>query len=65
MKSLFRRPSPSMAVAMLALLVALGGTSYAAVQITGKNVKNSSLTGADVKNSSLTTAKNSAGSVAP
>ena len=55
MKSLFRRPSPSMAVAMLALLVALGGTSYAAVQITGKNVKNSSLTGADIKNSSLTT----------
>jgi hypothetical protein len=34
--------------------VALGGSSYAAITITGKNVKNSSLTGADVKNSSLT-----------
>lgn len=49
-----RRPTPSMAVALLALFVALGGTSYAAITITGKNVKNGSLTGADVKNSSLT-----------
>jgi hypothetical protein len=40
---------------VLALFVALGGTSYAALTITGKNVKNSSLTGADVRNSSLTT----------
>jgi len=36
--------------------VALGGSSYAAIKVTGKNVKNSSLTGMDVKNSSLTTA---------
>ena len=41
-------------VATLALFVALGGSSYAAVTITGKNVKNSSLTGKDVKNNSLT-----------
>jgi hypothetical protein len=39
--------------ALLALVVALGGTSYAAVTITGKNVKNSSLTGADIKNNSV------------
>ncbi len=39
---------------LIALFVALGGTSYAALRITGKNVKNSSLTGADVRNSSLT-----------
>ena len=38
----------------LALFVALGGTSYAAVEITGRDVKNGSLTGADVKNRSLT-----------
>jgi hypothetical protein len=38
----------------IAVLLALGGTSYAAATITGKNVKNSSLTGVDVKNSSLT-----------
>ena len=41
-------------VATLALFVALGGSSYAAITITGKNVKNSSLTGKDVKNNSLT-----------
>jgi hypothetical protein len=39
---------------LIALFVALGGTSYAALTITGKNVKNSSLTGADIRNSSLT-----------
>jgi hypothetical protein len=33
----------------------LGGSAFAAVTITGKNVKNSSLTGKDIKNSSLTT----------
>jgi hypothetical protein len=43
-----------MAVALLALFVALGGTGYAAVKITGKNVKNGSLTGKDVKRNSLT-----------
>lgn len=32
-------PSPSMAVALIALSVALGGTSYAAVTISGKNVR--------------------------
>jgi hypothetical protein len=42
-------------VATLALFVALGGSSYAAITITGKDVKNSSLTGKDIKNSSLTT----------
>jgi hypothetical protein len=50
-----RRPSHAIVVAYLALFVALGGSSYAAIKITGKNVKDSSLTGKDVKNSSLTT----------
>ena len=49
------RPSHTTVVAYLALFVALGGSSYAAITITGKNVKNSSLTGSDIKNSSLTT----------
>jgi hypothetical protein len=39
----------------MALFVALGGSSYAALTVTGKNVKDSSLTGADIKNSSLGT----------
>jgi hypothetical protein len=43
-----------MAVASTALVVALGGTSYAAVSVSGKDVRNSSLTGADVRNNSLT-----------
>jgi hypothetical protein len=41
------------AVATLALFIALGGSSYAAIVITGKNVKNNSLTTKDIKNRSL------------
>jgi hypothetical protein len=48
-----RHLSPSLVVSLLALVVALGGTAYAALTITGRNVKNGSLTGADVKNRSL------------
>jgi hypothetical protein len=43
------------AIAYLALFVALGGTSYAAVTVTGRTVKNNTLTGIDVRNNSLTT----------
>jgi hypothetical protein len=43
-------------MATVAVFVALGGSSYAAGKITGKQVANSSLTGRDVKNSSLTSA---------
>ena len=56
------------AVVFLALIVVLGGTSFAAATvITGKNVKDSSPTGADVKNSSLTGSddKNSSFHLAP
>ena len=48
------RATFSNVVSALALFIALGGTAYAAVTVTGKNVKNGSLTGADVKNNSLT-----------
>lgn len=40
-------------MATIAIFIALGGSSYAAITITGKNVKNNSLTGADIKNNSL------------
>ena len=40
-------------VATMALFMALGGVSYAALTITGKNIKNNSVTGKDVKNKSL------------
>jgi hypothetical protein len=53
MAALRPRISYANVVATLALFLALGGTSYAALTITGKQVKNSSLTGKDVKNGSI------------
>jgi hypothetical protein len=48
-----RRLSYANVIATLALFVALGGTSYAAIKITGKDVQNGSLTGADIKKHSV------------
>jgi hypothetical protein len=50
------RVSPALVVAMVALFVALTGTTVAATTklITGKQIANSSITGLDVKNKSLT-----------
>ena len=47
-----RKPSPAMAIALIALFVALGGSAYA-LTITGRDVKNGSLTGADIRRDSL------------
>jgi hypothetical protein len=74
-----RRPSPAMVVACLALIVALGGTSVAAVTalprnsvgtpqlraqaVTGAKVKNATLATADVKDGTLTAADFLAGQV--
>jgi hypothetical protein len=41
-------------VASLALFAALGGSSYAAIAVTGAQVRDGSLTGRDVRNSSIT-----------
>jgi hypothetical protein len=51
------------AVAYLALFAAFGGTAYAAVTVTGKNIKDGTITGQDVKNSSLGKSKLSATAV--
>jgi hypothetical protein len=56
-KLLGRRPSPAIVISLVALFVALGGTSYAALVITGKNIKNGSVTGKDIKNGTLTGGK--------
>jgi hypothetical protein len=54
----FRKPSSSMLVALLALFVALGGSSYAALKLPKgsvgtKQIKNGAVTSKKVKNNSL------------
>lgn len=51
-----RRATFANAAAVAALFVALGGTGYAAVQITGNDVRDGSLTGADIRDGSLSAA---------
>jgi hypothetical protein len=47
------RPTFTSAIAMLALFVALGGSSYAAIQISGSSIKNGTVTSKDLKNESV------------
>ena len=62
-KLLGRRPSPAMVVACLALLVALTGTSVAAVNQLGRNtvgplqIKNGAVTNPKIRNNAVTSAK--------
>jgi hypothetical protein len=62
MRSIIRRISRrhGTAVAYLALFAALGGSAYAAVTVTGQNIKDGTVTGKDVKNRSLGKSKLSA-----
>jgi hypothetical protein len=53
MQALRRRLSYANVVATLALFVALGGSSYAAIKITGRDVANGSLTFRDLKRNTL------------
>jgi hypothetical protein len=59
MRSILRRLSRrhTTAVAYVALFAALGGSAYAAVTVTGKNIKDGTITGKDVKNRSLGSSK--------
>lgn len=45
--------TPAMLVALIALMVALGGAASAQVLLTGANIKNSSVTSADIKNGTI------------
>src|SRR3954453_5809979 len=61
-----RRPSPALVVSVIALSVALGGTSYAAIvlpanSVGGKQIKKNAVTTAKVKNGSLRLADFGAG----
>ena len=46
-------PSPAMIVAVVALVMSLGGSAYALV-ITGKSIRNGSVTNKDIRNHTLT-----------
>jgi hypothetical protein len=65
MKSILQRllRRHNTAVAYLALFAALGGGAYAAVTVTGKNIKDGTVTGKDVKNRSLGKSELSANAV--
>jgi hypothetical protein len=56
-----RRATFANTVSVVALFVALGGTGYAAVQVTGDDVRDGSLTGADIRDGSLGAADLAAG----
>ena len=62
MRSIIKRLSRrhGTAVAYVALFAALGGSAYAAVTVTGQNIKDGTITGKDVKNRSLGKSKLSA-----
>jgi hypothetical protein len=69
MKRRMKMPSPALAVSIIALFVALGGTTYAAVSLPAnsvgtKQLKNSAVTGTKIKNGSVTTPKISKGTIA-
>lgn len=56
-------PSPAMAVALLALIVALSGSAYAVTKIGTKQIKSNAVTTAKIKNKAVTGAKIRNGSV--
>jgi hypothetical protein len=50
MRAWIRLPSPAMGVALIALVVALSGTSYAVVRIGTKQIKNNAVTSEKIRN---------------
>jgi hypothetical protein len=50
----FTTPSPALAVALIALFVALGGSGYAAVTLNGDQIKNRSIAGEKLKRNTIT-----------
>jgi hypothetical protein len=54
MDALKRRPSPAMVVALVALVVALAGTAYAAQTINGGAIKKQTIGGGKLKHKTLT-----------
>src|SRR5215218_357208 len=52
--SRIKLPSPPMAISLLALFVALGGTGYAAVKLNGRSIKAGTITGSKLEDKTLT-----------
>src|SRR5689334_13236136 len=52
-----RLPSPSLAVSITALVVAMGGTGYAATKLSGSSIKAGTITGKQIKKHSLPAGK--------
>lgn len=50
-----RRPTPATVISLVALFVALGGTTYAAATIGSAQIKNNSIRGKDIRKSAVTT----------
>lgn len=58
----FRRPSPAMVVAWAALIISLGGTSYAAIKlpknsVASKHIKKGGVANSDIRSNSVTSQK--------
>jgi hypothetical protein len=56
-----RTPSPALAISIIALGVALGGTAYAATQITSKDIRNGTIQNVDVKKGTIQSTRLSPG----
>jgi hypothetical protein len=71
MKRRLRAPSPALVIALIALFVALGGTSYAAIKLPknsvgSKQLKKNAVTGVKIKNKAVTASKiNTSGLTVP
>jgi hypothetical protein len=48
-----RTPSPALVISIVALCVALGGSAYAATQITSKQIKNGTIQNVDIKKGAI------------
>jgi hypothetical protein len=71
MKRRLKAPSPALVIALIALFIALGGTSYAAIKLPknsvgSKQLKNNAVTGSKIKNGAVTKSKiNTSGLTVP
>ncbi len=59
------RPSPALVVAIIALVVALGGTSLAAITVTGSMIRNNSVTSVDLADNAIVSRDIRNGSIFP